>query len=122
MHDQEELRAALQESGIVGRPFRELIRQNVDQVLVRAWYLWTWAPEQEWMDNPAGYIVNRLRDGDSPPAEFLELAELTSDETALLTNAWAGSEQYQGWPSLDGNEKLQRLAPLWVTIFQAMRG
>jgi hypothetical protein len=120
--DSHELRQALQEAGIVGRPFRELLQQNVDTALVRAWYLWTWAPEQEWMDNPAGYIVNRLREGDPPPAKFLELADLTSDETALLTNAWAGSEQYQGWPSLDGNEKLQRLAPLWVTIFQAMKG
>jgi hypothetical protein len=83
-HDQEELRAALQEAGIVGRPFRELLQQNVDPTLVRPWYLWAWAPEQGWMDNPAGYIVNRLRDGDEPPAEFLELAQLTAEETAML--------------------------------------
>jgi hypothetical protein len=120
--DNLELREALQEAGIVGRPFRELLQQNVDPTLVRAWYLWTWAPEQEWMDNPAGYVVNRLREGDEPPDEFLELAQLTPDETAQLKDAWAGSEQYRGWRSLDENDKLQALAPLWATIYEAMRG
>jgi len=57
-NDKHELRKALQEAGIVGRPFRELLQRNVDPALVRAWHLWTWAQEQEWMDNPAGYIVN----------------------------------------------------------------
>jgi biotin operon repressor len=122
MHNQEELRAALQEAGIVGRPFRELLQQNLDPTLVRAWYLWTWAPEQDWMDNPAGYIVNRLRDGDEPPVEFLELAQLTAEETAILREARAHCEQYQGWPSLEGNDKLYRLAPLWSKITEAMRG
>jgi hypothetical protein len=120
--DKQELREALQEAGIVGRPFRELFQQNVDPVVVRAWYLWTWAPEQEWMDNPAGYVVNRLREGDEPPDEFVGLARLTPDETAVLKDAWAGCEQYRGWPSLDGNDKLQGLAPLWATIFETMRG
>jgi hypothetical protein len=120
--DNHELREALQEAGIVGRPFRELLQQEVEPVLVRAWHLWTWAPDQEWMDNPAGYIVNRLREGDAPPQEFLELAHLAPDETAQLTDAWAGSEQYSGWPSLDGNDRLQRIAPLWATVFEAMRG
>jgi hypothetical protein len=118
----QELREALQEAGIVGRPLRELLRQNADPVVVRAWYLWTWAPEQEWMDNPAGYVVNRLREGDRPPAEFLELARLTPEETALLVDAWAGSEQWMDWPSLDGNGKLRRLAPLWATVHGAMNG
>jgi hypothetical protein len=74
------------------------------------------------MDNPAGYIVNRLREGDMPPDEFPELAQLTPDETAVLKRAWACSEQTMGWPSLDGNDKLQRLAPLWATIYDSMRG
>ena len=120
--DSDELVKALQEAGIVGRPFRELRQQRVAPVVVRAWYLWTWAREQEWMENPAGYIVNRLREGDPPPAEFLELAQLTPKETAALQGAWACSEQYEGWPSLEGDERLQRLAPLWVEIFQAVRG
>jgi hypothetical protein len=119
--DHQELREALQELGIVGRPCRELLRQGVDPGVVHAWYLWTWAPEQEWMDNPAGYVVNRLREGDMPPDEFLELAQLTPGEIAQLKEVWAGSEQYVGWPSLDENERLQRLAPLWATIFEAMR-
>ena len=116
-----ELREALQAAGIIGRPCRELLRQKVDPTLVRAWHLWTWAREQEWMDNPAGYVVNRLREGDEPPAEFLELARLTPDETDLLKEAWAGSEQHRGWPSLEGNDKLRRLAPLWAEIHNAMR-
>ena len=119
--DNRELREALQEAGIIGRPFRELLRQKVEPTVVRAWYLWTWAPEQEWLDNPAGYIVNRLREGDEPPAEFLELAQLTPDETAALKRAWARSEEMQGWPSLDGNDRLQALAPLWATIYDALR-
>jgi hypothetical protein len=116
------LREALEEAGIMGRAFRDLLRQDVDPIVVRAWYLWTWAPEQAWMDNPAGYIVSRLREGDEPPEAFLTLAQLTPDETATLKRAWAGSEQYSGWPSLDGNDLLQELAPLWITIFEAMRG
>ncbi len=48
------------------------------------------------MDNPAGYIVNRLREGDEPPGEFLELAQLTPDEVAKLEEAWVGSEQTEG--------------------------
>jgi hypothetical protein len=119
--DNHELREALHEAGIIGRPFRELLQRNVDPALVRAWHLWTWAREQEWLDNPAGYIVNRLREGDEPPDEFVELAQLTPDETAALNRAWTRSEQYMGWPSLDGNEKLQKIAPLWSTIYDAMR-
>jgi hypothetical protein len=119
--DKHELREALQEAGIVGRPFRELLQRNVDPVLVGAWHLWTWAREQEWMGNPAGYIVNRLREGDEPPHDFLELTQLTPDETATLKRAWARSEQYTGWPSLDGNDRLQKIAPLWATIYDAMR-
>jgi hypothetical protein len=119
--DQGELRAALQEAGIMGRAFHGLLKQKVDPTIVRAWYLWTWAPDQEWMDNPAGYIVNRLREGDEPPGDFLELAQLTPDEVAKLEEAWVGSEQMRGWPSLDEDDKLQRIAPLWVTIHDARR-
>jgi len=119
--DNGELRQALHEAGIIGRPFRELLRRDADPVVVRAWFLWTWAPEQEWLDNPAGYIVNRLREGDEPPNEYLELAQLTPDETAVLKTAWAHSEELNGWPSLDGNDRLQGLAPLWATIYHALR-
>ena len=119
--DNGELRRALHEAGIIGRPLRELLRQDADPVVVRAWFLWTWAPEQEWLDNPAGYIVNRLREGDEPPDEFLDLAQLTPDETAVLKTAWAHSEELNGWPSLDGNDRLQGLAPLWATIYHALR-
>ena len=105
----------------MGRAFHGLLKQKVDPAVVRAWYLWTWAPDQEWMENPAGYIVNRLREGDDPPGEFLELAQLTPDEVAKLEEAWVGSEQMRGWPSLDGDDKLQRIAPLWVTIHDARR-
>ena len=116
------LREALQETGIIGRPFHELLALGVDPAVVRAWYWWTWAPEQEWMENPAGYIVNRLREGDSPPDEFLDLARLTPEETAALEKAWVHSEHTMGWPSLDGKPDLQRLAPLWVGIYRSMRG
>jgi hypothetical protein len=118
----DELREALQEAGIIGRPLRELLQMSVDPLMVRAWYLWTWDREQEWMDNPAGYIVNRLREGDEPPQEFLELAQLTPDETDALRTAWVHSEQYMGWPSLEEDKRLQALAPLWATIWGAMRG
>jgi hypothetical protein len=120
--ENDQLQKALQEAGIIGRPFRDLLQQDVEPVIVRAWYLWTWAPEQAWLDNPAGYIVSRLREGDEPPEAFLALAQLTPDEIAALKRAWAGSEQYSGWPSLDGNDKLRKLAPLWMTIFEARRG
>ena len=53
----QELQEALQQAGIIGRAFRELLRLDVDPVVVRAWYLWTWVPEREWMDNPTGYFV-----------------------------------------------------------------
>jgi hypothetical protein len=119
--DEKALREALQEAGIVGRPFHELLAIGVDPLVVRAWYWWTWAPEQEWMENPAGYIVNRLREGDAPPEEFLELARLTPEETEALESAWAHSEHTMGWPSLDGNPALQELAPLWARIYRSMR-
>lgn len=120
--DKQALREALQEAGIVGRAFREMIQSDVDPLAVRAWYLWTWAKEQEWMDNPAGYIITRLREGDAPPEEFLDLVLLTPEETARLVQAWVHSEQYQGWPSLGGEEKLRRIAPLWAKIRDAMKG
>jgi len=119
--DSQELCQALEEAGIMGRPLRHLLQQNADPVNVRAWYLWTFGKQQEWMDNPVGYIVNRLRDGDVAPQEFVELAQLTADETGLLRSAWVNSEEYQGWPSLDGQEKLQRLAPLWARVYNAMK-
>jgi hypothetical protein len=122
MHDKEELRAALQEAGIIGRACRELLQKEIDPLTVRAWYWWTWAPEQEWLDNPAGYVINRLRDGDEPPVEFLELVQLTEEEIAAIKEAWVHSEQVRGWPSLEGNDKLHRLAPLWAAIYDAMRG
>ncbi len=122
MHDKEELRAALQEAGITGRALRELLQENIDPVTVRAWYWWTWAREQEWMDNPAGYIISRLRDGDDPPEEFLEMVQLTPEATARLISAWVSSEQYQGWHSLEDDKKLYRLAPLWGEVRDGMRG
>ena len=64
-----------------------------------------------------GSVVAVLND----PGEFLELAQLAPDEVARLEGAWAGSEQTMGWPSLDGDDKLQRIAPLWVTIHDARR-
>jgi hypothetical protein len=70
---------------------------------------------------PGGYIVSRLRAGGQPPPEFLALARLTPRETALLADAWVGSEAYRGWPSLDGHEKLRQLAPLWAAIQAARR-
>jgi hypothetical protein len=116
-----ELKEALAEAGILGRPCRELARRGVDPALVRAWTLWTWAPDQEWLDNRAGYIVRRLVAGDRPPPEFLALARLSAQETALLRKAWFQSEAYQGWPSLDGHDELRALAPLWVAIHTARR-
>jgi len=43
------LRAALDEVGITGQVLRELVQQNVDPIQVRAWTLWTWAPERGWV-------------------------------------------------------------------------
>ncbi|MBN1658018.1 MAG: hypothetical protein JXA93_06425 [Anaerolineae bacterium] len=120
--DNDHLREALQEAGIIGRPFHELFEMGVDPNVVRAWHWWTWAPEQEWMENPAGYIVNRLREGDPPPDEFMRLARLTPDETALLRRAWVDGEQLMGWPMLDECPELQRIAPLWARIYNSMRG
>lgn len=116
-----DLREALAEAGIVGKAVHELVWLEVDSVQVRAWDLWTWDPEQEWMTNTAGYIVNRLRQGDEAPEAYVALARLTPEETELLTRAWSYSEQHQGWPSLAGNERLRDLAPLWVEIYEAMR-
>ncbi len=114
-----ELGQALKEAGIIGRAFHELVHKGIDPTTVRAWHLWTWAPEQDWMDNPAGYVITRLRQGDEPPAEFLALARLTPDEEALLREAWSSSERYSGWPSLDA--ELRPLAPLWADLYEAMR-
>jgi hypothetical protein len=115
-----ELGQALKEAGVIGRAFHELVQRDMDPATVRAWHLWTWAPEQDWMDSPAGYVITRLRQGDEPPGAFLELARLTPDEEARLREAWSGSEQYSGWPSLDA--ELRRLAPLWADLYEAMRG
>lgn len=118
----DELREALQEAGIIGQPFHQLFEMGVDPTVVRAWYWWTWAPEQGWMENPAGYIVKRLREGDLPPDEFMRLARLTPDETALLRKAWVEGEWTMGWPMLDEHPSLQRIAPLWATIYNGMKG
>jgi biotin operon repressor len=115
------LRQALTEIGVLGRPLRELSQMPIDPAVVRAWHLWTWHPDQDWMDNPTGYVVQRLRDEDEPPVEFLELARLADEEVQLLQEAYAASEEYCGWPSLDGQGKLRRLAPLWAIITRSMR-
>lgn len=94
---------------------------GIDPLVVRAWHLWTWHPDRDWMDNPTGYVVQRLRSGDEPPDEYLELVCLTDEEVGLLHAAYAASEAYSGWPSLDGQEKLRRLAPLWAAITRNMR-
>jgi hypothetical protein len=112
---------ALREAGIRGSAYYELLHKGLDPAVVRAWILWSWAPQQDWMDNRAGYIITRLREGSQPPTDFLELARLTPEETALLERAWVRSEHTMGWPSLEGNDKLLRLAPLWVKITEAMR-
>lgn len=116
-----QLRQALTDIGVLGRPLRELCQMEIDPAVVRAWHLWTWHPDQDWMENPTGFIIQRLRGGDEPPPEFLELACLTDDEVHQLQEAYAASEEYCGWPSLDGQGKLRRLAPLWVAITRSMR-
>ena len=117
--DKQQLGEALKGAGIIGRAFHDLIQMNIDPITVCAWHLWTWAPEQGWMDNPSGFIITRLRDGDEPPGEFLEIARLTPDEVAMLGDAWSSSEKYSGWPSL--NARLRKLAPLWADLHEAMR-
>jgi biotin operon repressor len=117
----DELRQALTDLGVLGRPLRELCQRGIDPILVRAWHLWTWHPDQDWMENPTGYIIQRLRGGDDPPDEYLELACLTDEEVGQLQVAYAASEAYCGWPSLDGQQKLRRLAPLWAAITRSMR-
>ena len=96
-------------------------RDTDDPAVVRAWHLWTWHPDQDWMENPTGYIVQRLRAEDDPPAEFLELAGLTDKEVHQIQAAYVASEEYCGWPSLDGKEKLRRVAPLWAAITRHSR-
>ena len=48
--------------------------------------------------------------------------QLKPDEVATLKEAWARSEQTMGWPSLDEDDRLQRIAPLWLAIHEARRG
>lgn len=117
-----ELRQALTEVGIIGRKLRELLERDLDPAVVRAWHLWTWHPDQDWLDNAAGYVINRLEQGDEPLAEFLEIARLAPEEIATLEEAYRQGEEYQRWPSLAGREKLQRLAPLWAEVYRAMTG
>jgi len=111
--NREELRQALRQAGIIGRPLRELLQQDLSAVDVRAWRLWTSAGEQAWLENPAGYVVTRLRNGDPPPQEFVDLARLTAEEIEQIQRAWIDCEQYRGWPSLD--EGLAELAPVWLS-------
>ena len=115
------LRQALADVGVRGRPLREVSQMEIDPAVVRAWHLWTWHPDQDWMENPTGYIVQRLRAEDDPPAEFLELAGLTDKEVHQIQAAYVASEEYCGWPSLDGKEKLRRVAPLWAAITRHSR-
>jgi hypothetical protein len=112
---------ALEQAGIVAGPARLLLDRGADPTHIRGWHLWTCAAEQKWIDNPAGYIVSRLRRGDPPPPEYIELARLTAAEMGRLKEARVNSEQHQGWPSLNGEPHLQRLAPLWLAIDSHMR-
>jgi len=115
------LHQALVDAGVLGRPLRELGQMGIEPAVVRAWHLWTWHPDQDWMENPTGYIVQRLRAEDAPPSEFLELACLTGEEVQQIQAAYVASEEYCGWPSLDGQEKLRRVAPLWAAITRNTR-
>ena len=60
--------------------------------------------------------------GTSRPSNSWSWCSSQQEEIARLKEAWAHSEQVRGWPSLEGNKKLHRLAPLWVAIYDAMRG
>jgi hypothetical protein len=117
-----ELGQALREAGILGRAFRELVALDIDPCLVRAWHWWSHAPDQKWLENAPGYIISRLRAGDRPPDEYMQIGRLTAGQTATIHAAWVRGEQVTDWPSLDDERQLQRLAPLWATIYDGMMG
>jgi hypothetical protein len=60
------LREALQEASVMGRFFRALLEEDLDPSVMCIWHRWTRARDQKRLENPAGYIVNRLREGDVP--------------------------------------------------------
>jgi hypothetical protein len=117
----EALAKVLAEVGILGGPARLLMDRGTDPRLVWAWHLWTCLDAEGWIKNPPGYILNRLRRGDRPPPDYVALAHLSKADRALLVQARSNGERQQGWPTLDGHERLQRLAPLWARVEDALR-
>jgi hypothetical protein len=57
---------------ISGKVFGEFCRQRIEAALVLAWY-W-WCISQSWIDEPVGYVIQRVRAGEMPPADHLDLA------------------------------------------------
>ena len=58
---------------ITGKAFDDFCQQHIDPVQLLGWY-W-WAIGQSWIDQPVGYVINRIRQGEVVPGdEYLELA------------------------------------------------
>ena len=85
-------RQALAEAGIEGSIRDELAAdEGLDPDWIRAWHLWTRHPARQSLNNPAGYIVLKLRRHEPPPGDFLRLATLTAEEEFQLRQAqWTG--------------------------------
>lgn len=100
--------------GIEEPALSELARDDLEPRLVRAWLLYL---DTQDMERKPGYLVNRLRARQQPPADFLALAELTDDQIATLERLarqrrWLGS-----WPGELTEAGIdRRLAETWYQV------
>lgn len=83
----------------------------------RAWFLYVQA---QGMPSWRGYLVNRLKHQDPPPAEFIKLATLTDDQLDTLASSsrsrrWAGSWQLS-YDTLDQAGITEELAESWYQL------
>ena len=97
----------------MNQPLLDLCQQRI----ARAWILYV---QSQGMSSWRGYLVNRLKHQDPPPAEFLQFAELTDDQLDTLASAsrsrhWAGSWQLT-YDTLDQAGIPEELAELWYEL------
>jgi len=76
----EDTAVALRAAGVRGRAVHDLATAGIDAVDVWGW--WWWSLTEEWLNNPPGYLIDRLRCGERAPAGFRELARTWPDLAA----------------------------------------
>jgi hypothetical protein len=103
------VRSLLEKFRIQEPALSELSGNGLDPALVQAW-MWYIAAEKN-LVNPPGYLVERLRAGDEPPADLLAVARVVvqlDDEDLSILQAAAKQRRWTGRWELD-DERLEQL-------------